>query len=73
MPEIKCCKCGEDIYMDSYSLPYKGELACKSCRNVMTVDISSQGSRVQEKYQDPQEDLSGVWWQLTSEPVEKPL
>ena len=65
MPEVKCTKCGQDIYIDSYSMPYRGELACKGCRNVMKVDISSQGSSLQAKYLDPQEDLSGVWWQLT--------
>jgi DNA-directed RNA polymerase subunit RPC12/RpoP len=34
---IVCTRCGQHIEMDENILPYKGEVACPNCRNVMKV------------------------------------
>ncbi len=67
MAEIRCTKCGNGIYMDPNSLPYKGELACENCKNVMRVDLSEGRFNVETNRPDPQEDFSQSHWFHISE------
>lgn len=63
MPEIRCSRCGESIYIDPMGTPYTGDLACIHCKNVMEVSVSQSGSKVTTKYPNPFEDLA-EWWPL---------
>lgn len=66
MPYIRCTGCGIQIDIDGYACPYSGEVICFKCKSVMEVDVSASGggSIVKPKYPDPQQDLSGAWYQL---------
>ena len=66
MAQIRCSKCGVAIYMDDNSFPYKGELACENCRNVMRVNLSDEGFNVEANHPDPFEDFSFGHWNRIS-------
>ena len=68
MPKIRCVDCGEEIFIDPYGTPYKGELACPRCGEKMSVCVSQQGSEVKRKYPSL-EDIKEVWGELN--PIEK--
>ena len=66
MAQIRCSKCGVAIYMDDESFPYKGELACENCKNVMRVDLSDQCFTVETNHPDPFEDFGvDCWWEIS--------
>lgn len=71
MPDIRCTRCGERIYIDAFVTPYRGELACPNCRNVMDVIVPSMASAeatvVKTKYPNPLEDIGSKTWALLNE------
>jgi len=67
MAEIRCTKCGNKIYIDPFSLPYKGEVACDNCKNVMKVDLSTSYFVVETNHPDPYDDFSNYYWWKISE------
>jgi len=65
MPNIRCTKCGNAIYIDDTALPYKGEVACDNCKNVMKVDLSTSHNVVETNHPDPYDDFSNYWWEIS--------
>ncbi len=60
MPTIRCVECGKEIYIDAFSTPYIGEVACIGCLTKLQVSVSMNGTTVARK--NPSfEDLKPVW------------
>jgi len=66
MPNIRCTRCGDEIYIDAFALPYEGEIACKNCHNIMDFRMGiNTGTNVKAKYPNPAETIGGgIWMKL---------